>query len=132
VFKRAPNKALARSLIISGLDRLHIAEKKFKPVASEAKYLVENTYEALKELAEAELALQGYKSYSHEAVISYLARFKEINSTEINIFDKLRQKRNGIKYYGKIVSVEDAKLSLEFAKKFIAKLKFLLDEQLGD
>lgn len=132
VLKRVPDKALAKSLIISGIDRLQKAEEKFKPIPSEAKYLLEGSYEALKELAEAELALQGYKSYSHEAAISYLTRFKEIQIEDLKNFDKLRVKRNGVKYYGKNASAEEAEFSLEFAKKFIIKLKLLLEKQLGD
>lgn len=131
-FKRRPNRALARDLIDSGLDRMRVAKNKFKLTSAEARYILENSYEALKELAEAELALHGYKSYSHEAAILFLRRFKEFSSSEIHNFNVLRQQRNGIKYYGKQASVEDAKFSLEFAEKLIAKLKLLLEKQMRD
>jgi len=131
VFVREPRKALAKALIDSGFDRLDHTKKQGL-TASNARYIVEDSYESLKELAEAKLALQGYKSYSHEAAIIFLKRFEIITPYELRIMDELRKKRNGIKYYGKSASIDDAKMSLEFAKKFIIKLKLILDEQLGE
>ncbi len=130
VKRKASDKEQAKALIRSGFERLRITEDKFKPSDSEGKYLLEGSYDALRELADAELAVSGYKTDSHEAAISYLSRFKEITPKELTIFDHLRARRIGLKYYGETPSVSDAKLSLEFAKQFIKKLKLILDEQL--
>jgi len=130
VKRNIPDRNRAKALIRSGFERLKMTESKFKPDESEGKYLLEGSYDALRELADAELALSGYKTDSHEAAISYLNKFKEITPKELTIFDHLRARRIGLKYYGELPSVSDAKLSLEFAKKFIQKLKFILDKQL--
>ncbi len=127
---RRKDPKLATNLIKSGVDRIRYAES-HKLTKEDAQYILENSYESLRELADAELAVQGYKSFSHEAAISFLQRFPEFKRPDLEIFDKLRKKKIGIKYYGESASIEEAKFSLEFAKEFIIKLKLLLDKQLG-
>ena len=68
----------------------------------------ENFYDCLREILGAILALSGYKSYSHEAPISYL---KNLNFPDDCIFemDRFRRKRNNSKYYGKSPTSDEAK-----------------------
>ena len=90
-----------------------------------AKYLVENIYDVLRELIEAKLALEGFKSYSHEATILFLRNFPKIKESEIRYLDNLRKIRHGIKYYGRTVSLEEAEKSLEIMDVLIPKLRSL-------
>lgn len=64
-------------------------------------------YDSLRELLEAIAAKRCFKIYNHECYTSFL---KEILKEEVlcEKFDKIRKIRNGINYYGKDVSIEDA------------------------
>ncbi len=82
-------------------------------------------YETLRELLEC-LALQHrYKIYNHEC---YTAFLKEImhESSLGDSFDKFRILRNGINYYGKKITFEEAQeimiQMIEFIKKIEQKL----------
>ena len=58
-------------------------------------------------MLDAILALEGYKSYSHEASIAYLTTIG-INDSLTFKLDRFREKRNKSKYYGKMPSIDDA------------------------
>ncbi len=75
----------------------------------------ENIYDCLRELLDALLAVDGYKSYSHEAAISYLKLFN-ISESIISNLDRFRATRNDSKYYGKIPSLENAEEIKQFYK----------------
>ena len=120
VKKQSPNKNLALATFKDGLERIEFAKQllnKAKP-----KYVLENAYEAMREASDTVLYLKGFKSFSHEASIAYLAKenFKEQDLTE---FDRFRRMRNGIKYYGKDCDISDAEQAILLAGKIIAKIK---------
>ncbi len=63
---------------------------------------VEAYYEILKELITILLFNEGYKSYSHECLISFLEKkfHDRINDGQIELIDQLRLLRNDIAYKG--------------------------------
>jgi len=87
-----------------------------------ARYVIENCYDVIRELAEAILEKRGYKSYSHEATILYLKKLDKISDNEFIFIDNLRKIRNKIKYEREDQSVEGAKKVIEFVDKLIPKL----------
>src|SRR3989338_1571604 len=86
------------------------------------KFIYENVYEALREAADSILFLKGYKSFSHEATISFLQNFNEINFRKLSECDRMRAKRNGMKYYGKSCSEKEVEDAIEFAEQLMKKL----------
>jgi len=44
------------------------------------------------------------------------------------VFDQLRKKRNGLKYYGENADIEETKSALEFASKTMPKLKKITEQ----
>jgi len=74
VKKKSTDKNLARSLVKSSKDRFEFA---VKILDTKPRYTLENAYEAIIELIDALLALNGYKSWSHEANVSFLKKFEE-------------------------------------------------------
>ena len=113
VHKVSPNKELAVSLIKSVEDREKSTLK--LNLGEQDRIIFENFYDCLRELLDAILALDGYKSYSHEASISYLKSFK-IQENIIQDLDRFRRARNDSKYYGKIPSFENAEEIKKFYK----------------
>ena len=111
VRKVSVDRSLALSLIKDMEGR---ADRAFKLNSTEfPKEIFENIYDALRNFCDALLAIQGYKSYSHEASISYLVK-KGFDYAFIDSLDNLRFKRNGSKYYGRGISKEEA----EAVKRF--------------
>ena len=121
VKKRRKDSARAKSLIDEAEKRL----KFYKAIPlkdDSANYIIENMYDVIRELIEAKLLLEGYKSYSHEAKVSYL---KNLNFTisEVKFLDDLRMIRNKTKYYGHRINEEYAKRVLDFVDKIYSRLK---------
>lgn len=110
---------------------LEEADKRLKffnavPISEEsANYIIENMYDVIRELIEAKLLLEGYKSYSHEATVSYLKKLG-FSSSEVEFMDELRDIRNHTKYYGHLVNAEYAKKVSEFVNKVYPKLKGMI------
>lgn len=129
VRKISPDLALAKSLVKDMFNRAEIIAtldiKKF------AKIIFENIYDALRDFCDALLIIDGYKSYSHEASIAYLkiCNFSEEDIASLDIF---RYRRHGSKYYGKEISVQDAKEIKKFYLEHINKIKSMLDERIKE
>ena len=83
-------------------------------------------YDSLRELLEALAIKKGFKIYNHECFFAFL---KEIIKEEKNavLFDKFRKIRNGINYYGKDLSYEDAKKLKDEIIDLIKEIKHLID-----
>lgn len=84
------------------------------------------SYDSVRELLEALAISKGFKIYEH---ICYTAFLKEIvkHSSLAEEFDELRKIRNDINYYGKDVSIEEAKVVLDRLDKFLKEVKILLE-----
>jgi hypothetical protein len=121
----AKDPSLSASLIKTAQQRLAFAAK-HEITDENAKFILECAYEALGECMDARLALDGYKSYSHEACISYLQKFSQFSAYEINKLDRLRAARIGSKYYGRNVQPELAKDALKFAVDVMPKIMKLV------
>lgn len=119
VKKQRPDINLAKATTRDSIERLEMARNIIN--SQKPKYVLENAYESVRELIDAILSLEGYKSYSHEASVAYLARLG-FSISEIARIDLLRRKRNGIKYYGEEVTKEEAEESIKTAEEFIGKL----------
>ena len=123
VRKVSINRELALSLIKDMEGRMNRA---FKLDSSEfPKEIFENIYDALRGFCDSLLAVDGYKSYSHEASISYLLA-KGFDYAFVDSMDKLRYKRNGSKYYGKIIERDEAEDIKVFYKNNRQKINRVL------
>lgn len=121
--KKIPiDKNLAKSLLDQANRRLAKVEN--QAITDEnADFILEDYYEALRTLADAVLALNGYKSYSHEASIAYFANDKDFSPMLLEGLDRLRRKRHGIHYYGQRVSIADAQEARALATIIAPKLR---------
>ncbi len=89
-----------------------------------ATLIVEGYYEIVKELITAIMAVDGWKTLSHELLIGYLARFyKEFESSEIYLIDQLRKTRNEIAYRGLMIQPDYLRRNRKNILEIISKLK---------
>lgn len=119
VKKQAPDLNTAKATAKDGLERLGMAKSIFG--SQKPKYVLENSYEAIREIIDAILFVEGYKSYSHEASVAYLLKLG-FPLSDVSRIDTLRKQRNGIKYYGEDATDEEARAALSVAERAIMEL----------
>ena len=124
VEKRRKDKELAKSLFKIAIDRFNFFSSKDISL-----FTLEGIYEAIIELCHALLALKGFKTLSHECAIEFL-RDKYFTTSEIELLHKLRKRRHGIKYYGRILSREVLKKNIKIGRTLFLKLKSIVKKEL--
>lgn len=120
--KKTKDESRADNLIKGADERKKVMEK-YLPLNDEtAVKIIEECYDIIRELLEAKLSREGYKSYNHEAVVSYLTNLG-FSKEELIFVDKLREIRHGTKYYGKKVRLDYAQNVKKFLDRIYLKLK---------
>jgi len=127
VEKTVLNIGLAKSLIEKAEIRLNRILKG-EITDSEAPLIFEDTYEAIRESAQALMQLAKYKPLSHEAIISFLQTHRYISEEKINILNNYRILRNKSVYQAEKISVEKCKEAINFAKKVLPEIKRKFNE----
>lgn len=125
VRKIGKNIVLAKSLIND--IKIRLKENWNENEQEKPKTIFENIYDALRDFCDALLAKDGFKSYSHEASISYLSKYN-FSVAEISELDRFRFIRNGSKYYGRLINLEDVKNIKEFYLKIKDKINKIRKE----
>ena len=119
------SKAILNSILLREKFLKNNDEKEF------ASILIETDYEIIKELITALMHLDGYKTLSHEYLISFLSKFyKDFSEYEINLIDKLRITRNKIAYEGFLIEKDYYINKKDDIKRVIEKLKKVLRSKL--
>lgn len=125
VKKCSKDMELVKSLVNDAIERKKLIE--LMDINFMSKIIYENSYDVLRNILDALLLIDGYKSYSHEASISYLKKYN-VDELFIIKIDKFRYERNSSKYYGKNIDIERAIEIKEFLPKFILKIKNISSE----
>jgi|SRR3989338_4617945 len=125
--RQTPDFELAASLINDSKARIEKIKK--LELKEFSKIIFENAYDAIRDILDALLAADGYKSYSHEASIAYLEKYAFEDST-LQELDDFRYQRNSSKYYGKDVSEEDASDIMGFYQKYSEKIISIAKERI--
>jgi hypothetical protein len=95
-----------------------------------SRYALENAYEAVIELIDSLLAMEGYKSWSHEANIAFLKKLKEISLYEVERLDIPRKKRHSSKYYGVSFSSTEIERKIVFLRNLFEKLLKIIESKI--
>lgn len=125
VKKAYPDIQRARKLIKDGRKR--ILDVSFLDIEKTPKFVFENIYDAIRNFLLALLLNDGYKTASHEAPIYYLLK-KNFDIYLVQRLDQFRYTRNGSKYYGEEISIEQAK----DIKEFYLHIKPKIDKLIKD
>ena len=84
-------------------------------------------YDSLRELLEALAIKHSYKIYNHECYTCFLKSVLNDEETA-DAYDRVRKIRNAINYYGKRISVDEAKTTIAGIKNLIDRCKKLFDK----
>ena len=107
---------------------LQIANSRLKMISyieineENASVVFTNYYDSLREICEALALLNGYKIYLQEPIGLFLRDILKKNIFFMK-FDRFRQLRNGINYYGRTIPLKEAKETIKDIKEMINKLK---------
>ncbi len=131
VKRKSPNIALAKSLLEKANMRLNrIVSSQL--TAEFASLILEDAYEAVREAAQSLMELQGFKPYSHEALIAFLKEKHLLDTKDINELNRYRILRNKSVYEAKEISLETGKEAIDFAKKSLPEIKVRLLKELEE
>lgn len=116
----AQDEELIKSLLKTSKNKLNSQEKlELNEITANSK--ISLLYDSLREILEALALKNGFKIYNHECYTSFLKEFLN-ESSKADEFDDLRKIRNSINYYGKEISVQEAKEVLERLKNLRMKI----------
>jgi uncharacterized protein (UPF0332 family) len=129
VKKIKPNPEQATSLFHLATRRLESIEKRGDEEFPQL--LVESYYEAIKELISALLALHGYKSYSHECLLSFLSAFypTTLDSVQMHFLDEMRKLRGDIQYRGREIAEDYLERNLPLIEKILDILLVTVEKE---
>ncbi len=116
----------AVSLLKTARKRMETAEK-----IEVRSFKLEFIYEAIIELIEALMSLEGYKSYSHEADIAFLRKISFPEDIILKL-DKVRRKRHRSKYYGIELKASEAEELIGFCRNIFKKLESLIENKIKE
>jgi len=117
------DKQRAKKLINDGEKRLIDVGK--LDINELPKFVFENVYDAIRDFLLAIILNEGYNTKSHEVPIAFLFH-KGFDIYTTNKLDFFRYKRNGSKYYGDEITIQEAKDIKEFYSKIKDKLDKIL------
>jgi len=120
VKKTLPDKALIKSLLETAESDI-LFLKKIVLDNNSARKVMTNYYDVLRSVLEAIASKFGYKIYSHEIFAQFLKHINEHFIAEK--FDRFRKIRNNINYYGKNISILEAKELVPEITRIIEILK---------
>ncbi len=130
VRKVRPDREMAKSILKMIEIRMKALELKNKEEF--ASLVVEDYYEIIKEAITALMAVEGYKTLSHEVLIGYLKEFfPQFSDSEIALVDHFRQLRNKIAYRGFFVTPDFVERNEERIKEVALKLIQILKERVA-
>ena len=122
VAKSAKNPAMAEALMQKAEIRLkRIISSKIEE--AEASIVLEDIYESLREASQAIMELEGYKPYSHEALVAFINEYKILSDGDASVLDSFRILRNNSVYKAEKISLPRCRQALEFAKSVLPELR---------
>ncbi|MFH2021383.1 MAG: hypothetical protein ABIJ34_08285 [archaeon] len=122
VVRGVPDPSESGSLKKQAIMRIN--DLKLLPIGEQnASFRFESAYESIREILQSYLAADGYKAYSHEAIIAFAKENSIISEADAFEANRIRQIRNDINYRAKLVTPYEAKEAIDFADKIINKLK---------
>ena len=130
VKKVKANPEQAKALLQLAKRRLESLEKRSKDEFPQL--LIESYYEAIKELISALLSIYGYKSYSHECIITFLNEYYTdiLDDFQIKFLDNMRKLRSDIQYRGRDIADDYLKRNNTTIEKIISILLDLVEKEL--
>jgi len=126
-----PDREMAESLL--KMIEIRSDALKLLDAKKHTSIIVDGYYEIIKEAITALMAVDGYKTTSHEVLIGYLKEFHDAFSDyEIRFIDEMRKIRNKINYKGFFVKEDYLRRNMLEIKNITSKLTAILKNRLRE
>ena len=87
-------------------------------------------YDSIRELVEIIALLDNRKIANHQCLFAYMCKNHPELDLDWNFFEKIRTKRNGLDYYGRLIAYEDWKEVEAQMKVYINSLRKAVEEKI--
>lgn len=125
-----PDKGMAKAIL--KMIEVRLKALKLADRQEFASLVVEDYYEVIKESITALMAIDGYKTLSHEVLIAYLKEFyTDFSQSEIALMDQLRVLRNKIAYKGFFIAPDFLERNESRIEEIVSRIKRVLEEKLN-
>jgi hypothetical protein len=91
---------------------------------------VENVYDSCKMLIQSLMSANGFKPYSHEAIIAYAIDELDLDMVNVHSMNRYRKLRNDIAYRGEIATTDEAKNVKDLYHELRSELEPKIEEEL--
>jgi len=115
-----PNAARAKALVEMSKQAMSVMLK-LELSPQNANVIFRELYECLRQAVEAIGYLKGFKFENHESLRAFIEETLQ-NSQLARDFDRYRKIRNGINYYGELVSVETTAQAMKDIPRYIREI----------
>lgn len=129
VRKESIDPSQAGSLLKRSKSKFETMEKLGVTEDTATDYL-ENVYESCKMLVQSLMAAEGFKPYSHEAVIAYAIDELDLDMINTNTLNRYRKLRNDISYRGEIATKNEAKNIRKLYQELQSELKPRIEDEI--
>ena len=120
--KIVPKDNLRAKSLIKTADNALLSAKELQIIERNYNSILRELYESLRQYCEAIGYFKGYKFESHESITYFLGDI--LNEKELSRkFDRYRQLRNGINYYGKGIAKETTEKAIKEIPEMIKQLE---------
>jgi hypothetical protein len=116
------DKAQADGMLERAVRRIE-NQKSRKINGKNAFEVLENSYEAVREAIEGEMARQGYRAEDHVAVAAFAASNLGLSDSDINRFHRFRKLRNQSRYEAKEIEEREAHQAIEYAEETLEDIR---------
>ncbi len=123
------DKAKIDSIIKTAERRINFIKEvvnNIKITKENVSFIIENHYEAIKELLTALLLSKGLRSSNHQCLISYFYKNYPEYEAESNLIQRLSYLRNRLEYYGEEIDLNFYNSNKENIEKVTAIIKNLI------
>lgn len=117
-----PSPAEADSLSRQAIKRFEQEIKDIEITEDNATFKFEDAYEVLRQVLQSHMAREGYKPYSHEAIIVFALEKDLLTEKEADELDRCRKMRNDIRYRGESTNPKRAERIVNLAEKKLREL----------
>lgn len=93
-------------------------------------FIVENTYELIKELLVALLLTKGLRSQNHQCLISYVYTNYKEHEAEARLIADMSYRRNRLNYYGELIEFAFHEKNKEEFEKIMKLLREIISKEL--
>ena len=130
VKKVKENPEQAKALFELANKRLESVNKRRKDEYPQ--FLIESYYEVIKELISSLLSIHGFKSYSHECLVSFIKEYypDTLEDYQLHFLDSIRKLRSDIQYRGADVADDYLERNLSTIEGVIKILNNIVKKEL--